>query len=98
MTKISFLETDMTVTIEMLGHAEYDSTGKDIVCAACSVLIQSLINALHVLNVPNGWIQNDGEVELSFQKTRDWKGAYTVARVGFEMLAKSYPNNVTITD
>ena len=65
-------------------------------CAACSVLAQSLVNALHVLGIPNGWRQLEGEMGLSFRKEGDWKGAYTVAKVGYEMLAKSYPKHVEI--
>lgn len=96
-------ETEERVTIRMEGHAEYDSTGRDIVCAACSVLIQSMINALHVIGVTNNWKQDDGKVELAFPKGDEEKnkramGAYTMCRIGLEMLAKSYPDNVTIMD
>lgn len=96
MTKVKIVETEERVTILLKGHAEYDSTGRDIVCAACSVLAQSLINALQVLEIPSSWRQLEGEMGLSFRKEGEWKGAYTMAKVGYEMLAKSYPRNVTV--
>lgn len=103
MTNVRIYETDERVVIRMEGHAEYDRTGRDIVCAACSVLIQSLINTLHVLGVPNSWKQDDGKVGLTFPKRGDEKqeramGAFTMCKVGFEMLAASYPKHVTIQE
>lgn len=94
MTKITIAETDEHVEIQLDGHAEYDSTGRDIVCAACSVLVQSAANALQVLNVPYAWRQKSGNMWLCIRKTGEWLGVYTVARVGYEMLAQSYPDNV----
>lgn len=96
MTTIRIRETAERVFIHMKGHAGYDSTGRDIVCASCSVLIQSLVNALQVMHVACSWKQEPGEVVLTFAKEGKWQGAYTMARVGYEMLATSYPNNVKI--
>lgn len=96
MTTVNIRETKERIAIHLKGHAEYDGTGRDIVCASCSVLIQSLVNALCVMEIRNEWRQTDGEVELTFEKAGDWKGAYTVAVVGYSMLAASYPQNVTV--
>ena len=94
MTTVRIEETQKQITIHLKGHAEYDGTGRDIVCASCSVLIQSLVNALCVMGIRNKWQQGDGEVKLTFEKAAGWKGAYTVAVTGYRMLADSYPKNV----
>ena len=101
MTRVWIYETDDRAAIRMEGHAEYDKTGRDIVCAACSVLIQSLINTLQLLGTPNSWKQDDGKVGLSFSKEKEENrekalGAFNMCKVGLEMLAASYPQNVTI--
>lgn len=96
MTRITVTETGEHVEIRMNGHAGYDGTGRDIVCAACSVLIQSAANAMQVLNIPYAWRQEPGDVWLCIRKTGDWLGVYTMARVGYEMLAQSYPENVQL--
>lgn len=96
MTTIYISETKKRITLHLKGHAEYDGTGRDIVCASCSVLIQSLVNALCVMKIQNEWRQTDGEVEMTFEKAGEWKGAYTVALIGYGMLADSYPKNVKI--
>lgn len=37
-------------TIEISGHAEYDESGKDIVCAAVSTAIIVTVNAINLTN------------------------------------------------
>ena len=42
-----------TYSFEAKGHAEYDEYGKDIVCAAVSILVVTLANRLNELKVKN---------------------------------------------
>jgi|SRR5690554_2915423 len=42
---------DNLQTIEVSGHAEFDESGKDIVCAAVSTAIIMTVNALELLDL-----------------------------------------------
>ena len=94
-----------TCAISMVGHAGHaKGGGGDIVCAACSVLIQSLANTLHVQGIRFDWEQKAGEAHIRFAagKTlhRDLRalGAFEMTCVGLEMLAQAYPDNVKISE
>lgn len=51
MTKITFLMKDGLFTgFEACGHASFDVSGKDVVCAAISVLTTNTVNALSEIN------------------------------------------------
>lgn len=104
MTKVSITRGETVCAISMTGHAGHGNGGGDIVCAACSVLIQSLANTLHVLGLRFDWKQGAGEAHIRFaagkKRHADLKarGAFAMACVGLEMLAQAYPDNVKIID
>ena len=54
MTKINYNVTENNFDIEVRGHAGYAAMGNDIVCAAISVLIQTLV--MHMENVTEEWV------------------------------------------
>ena len=104
MTTIEFSRIGALTTVRMSGHAEY-SPGADIVCAAASVLVCTLIAALQDERDAGG---------LKFLVTRHEKGDAFVqfepapaagvrvraiadtALAGFSLLAGHYPDNVLL--
>lgn len=86
-------------TLTVLGHANYDEYGKDIVCAGISALVQALI----------GWIEEnywksecisidpkDGEVIVACEGGEELAAVFYMTAIGLEQLAYSYPDHVQI--
>lgn len=86
-------------TLSVLGHANYDEYGKDIVCAGVSALVQALI----------GWIEENyykaeyininpkaGEVNVSCEGGEDLAAIFNMATIGLMQIADSYPDHVQI--
>ena len=44
------VKKDQYVSLEVSGHAEYDESGKDLVCASVSSIMFGLMNAIDALN------------------------------------------------
>lgn len=84
--------------IEIDGHALYDEPGKDIVCAAVSALIQTLIASIEELTQDN--LQYDlmpGLANLRYKNLST--GAQTLVDsffVGVRMIADEYPAYVRL--
>lgn len=99
---IIITQTPSEITIS--GHANYAEPGKDIVCAAVSVLVQNLIASTYKLagyemkvTEKNGYI--------SAIKYRDIRNMTEVERtllnsffIGVEMIAEAYPENVKLNN
>ena len=86
-------------TLVVLGHANYAEYGKDIVCAGVSALVQALV----------GWVDNadcvvecididrhNNEVTVSCFGGKDVEAAFSVAYIGLEQIAESYPDHLQI--
>ncbi len=88
--------------ITISGHAHYAKPGKDIVCAAVSVLVQNLICSTYKLaGYEMEVTEKDGYI--SSIKYRDIRQMTETERtlinsfiIGVEMIAESYPDNVTL--
>lgn len=84
--------------IALYGHANYDEHGKDIVCAAVSALVYTLQESLERLT--------DDDVSFSFLHyatviefgdiSRTAQTLINAFLVGCDLIAGSYPNNVTL--
>lgn len=85
--------------LTVLGHANYDEYGKDIVCAGVSAIVQALI----------GWLENNpcnvecisideqrGEVIITCEGGEDIAAVFYMASIGLEQIAVSYPDHVQI--
>lgn len=99
MIKARYTAEENTHTLTVLGHANYDEYGKDIVCAGVSALVQALI----------GWIENNpycaecvsiddksGEVIVCCQGEEDVAAVFYMTAIGVEQIAENYPNHVDI--
>lgn len=81
-------------TLVVRGHADYNP-GEDIVCAACSILAETLNMTLDRFNEPYQSSLKSGYAKIeSSSKTA---GPYfEMAYVGYKALSESYPDNVQI--
>ena len=86
--------------LKLDGHANYEESGKDIVCSAVSTLFYTLGNALFqsvdmlieppTFNEEKGFLSCKPKEEYIVNITRtDW-----TILVGLEMVAENYPQNV----
>ena len=97
------------MTLELNGHAGSAPYGKDIVCAAISILSQSLVNALADLSVKYNmsgvnWSGSAEEGTLKVQALVCWanlslvRGYFEVAVTGLRMIAEKYPEYIQLEE
>lgn len=84
--------------ITITGHAQYAEEGKDIVCAAVSVLAQTLIRSIEWLTKDDiSYSFSNGIADMKFENLSDVsKKLVDSFFVGICMIANQYPENVTI--
>lgn len=97
-----------THKIEMEGHAEYAEKGKDIVCAAASMLMYTLADTIQkyeetLWSKPKIQIdESDGKIKTKIQcvPKPEFKGnidiVYQTVLYGLQLLAEGYPDNVQL--
>jgi uncharacterized protein YsxB (DUF464 family) len=58
--------------IDIKGHANYDESGKDIICAAVSSTVLTTINAIESINAKViEYSKHDGEISITILKKDD---------------------------
>ncbi len=87
-------------TITVNGHAGYARVGYDIVCAAVSVLVQTLIQSIEELTADKiEYDMQPGTVHIKLrylsEKSRTLIDAFFV---GIKGIAEAYPDNVQLTE
>jgi hypothetical protein len=77
------------------GHAGYDDSGKDVVCAAVSMLVINTGNSLEALTDNNVRGVDDGVLRWDFLKPPDEKGVLLMDSLilGLETIRKKYGND-----
>lgn len=97
MTNITYTRTNERFHLTAQGHAGYGPKGTDIVCAAVSIILQSVAEyALesNVLEVVNLKLQEgDGDIDI-----RGESECFDMALIGLEMIAETYPENVQMAE
>lgn len=94
MTSVMMKHIGGKYTLVVSGHADYNP-GNDIVCAACSVLAETLNMALDQFNESyQSSIKSGFALIESSSKTA--KPYFEMAYVGYKALAESYPDHVQI--
>lgn len=86
-------------TLVVAGHSRYAPYGNDIVCAGVSALVQALIGWVDDSNCIVDCISRDdinNEVIISCVGGKDVEAAFSVAYIGLEQIADSYPNHLQI--
>lgn len=80
------------------GHACFDEVGRDIVCAAVSVLIQTL--AQHLNDTADlHYVDYDGaQIREIMADGRNAMIAYETVMTGLRMIANQYPDNLNLVE
>lgn len=95
-----------SITLKVSGHAGSAEQGKDIICAAASILSYTLAQAVTFMHEegklhkkPNIRMK-DGEAVITVKPKDEWYGealhAYFITQVGFHLLSHNYPQYVTL--
>lgn len=99
-------EEKLWLVLDVEGHAQYAPKGKDIVCAAESMLVQALgamlagmgEQALEEFDVSGK--KGSGCTTITAMPRKGCedrvKGAFECVRAGFDLLARQYPQNVKL--
>ena len=87
-------------SITIRGHANYAEHGRDIVCSAVSVLVQTLIQAVETLTADKiTYDMQPGKVDIKFWCLSDpSKVLIDAFFIGIEGIAKAHPENVRLTE
>lgn len=90
----------LTDGIKIRGHAHYAEPGKDIVCAAVSVLVQTLIQSVESLTADKiEYDMQPGTVDIKFWCLSDQSKVLIDAFfVGIKGIAEAHPDNVKLTE
>ena len=85
-------------TIRIRGHAGYAEEGRDIVCAAVSMLVHAFVESVDQLTEdPISYELAPGDSRIRFGSlSREGQLLLDSFILGVEMLAKQYPENVKI--
>lgn len=100
MTKVRFYQDKKHYEVDIVGHAEYDFTGKDIVCSAVSALGFTLANAVLNTECDNDVHMEPGNIHIVVDATEEalprLDTVMQTIKDGYCMLANKYPDNVVI--
>ena len=87
-------------SLVVVGHADYDDHGKDIVCAGCSGVVYALIGFLHNQEEADARLTTSVE---SGETLIFWRGegiaveaAFQMAVIGLGQIAQRYPDHVAV--
>ena len=97
-----------SITLKVTGHAGYAEHGKDIICAAASILMYTLAQTVSFMH-QEGKLQKkpnirmkeaEGEAIITVKPKDEWYGealhAYFVTQVGYHLLCHNYPEYVAL--
>ncbi len=98
MINISAERRDGVRALHVWGHANTAAYGKDIVCAAVSVLVQTLAGMVLLCNPPNREIKlhSGNSRVVAYTNTDELDIAFVQAVLGLALVAKQYPQIVQI--
>ena len=104
--KVTFTERPEKLSLKVEGHAGYAEHGKDIVCAAASILAYTVARYVEyedkqgTLKAPAVIKLDSGDVEITCEPKPEilkwlWD-AYQFAKMGYLILAQNYPQHVDL--
>lgn len=96
MIKVTRYKSQITIK----GHANYAEHGKDIVCSAVSVLVQTLIKSIESLTTDKiKYSMSPGTVDINFWCLSDQSKVLIDAFfVGVKGVAAAHPDNVKVIE
>ena len=92
--------TNHILTIE--GHANYSDSGTDIVCAAVSILVQTLASILIIAKYADNCVieEKDGTItSISYKADptdQSIATSFQFVAEGMELLSERYPDHISI--
>ena len=94
-------QADRTHTLQVSGHAEWSAPGSDIVCAAVSVLVENLGNALELLvDARPAVVAKDGMYVLTVRadgnRAEQVELLLASTLLGLRSLAEAYPDRIVV--
>lgn len=95
MTSIEYSINKNTIELTASGHAGFDEIGKDIVCSAISILIQTLVAEMgnvadsYDFEMRGGyaWVKAEGDIVVHVLDT---------IITGFRLLEENYPEYIEV--
>lgn len=97
MIRITRQDCSSVRSIGMTGHAGYAEEGKDIVCAAASILLFTLIEHLEQLGVSYSSHAEKGSAGVAVTDPDRRTGeVFDVIETGYKLLAQRYPEHVEL--
>ena len=91
--------------MDFKGHAGFDEAGKDIVCAAVSILFYTLAESVRSTAHDGARAKiTESPGNASVEMWADWREAgeawqaYTVVLRGIDLLAMAYPERISVTE
>ena len=99
MVNAKYTVEDNIHTLVVLGHANYDEYGKDIVCAGISSLVQALIGWIEENSYKANCISvspKEGEVIISCEGGEDIAALFQMVSLGLGQIADVYPDHIQI--
>ena len=90
-------ENNKVYEIVIKGHADYDTLGKDIVCAAVSTMAITTINGILSLEDSLDYEENSGSLEIRTKEITDINQKLLDSMITMlEELKSQYPKNIEI--
>ena len=86
-----------TYEVQVVGHAGYDETGKDIVCAAVSILVQSFemyCEETNGIRIMDKTLQPGIAMYFVTGEKSLIEPAYNMLKIGIEMLSENFSKNI----
>lgn len=99
MVRAKYIVDENSHSLTVLGHANYDEYGRDIVCAGISALVQALIGWLEENYYKASFVSVDpkeGEVIISADGGEELAAVFHMASIGLYQIADSYPDHMQI--
>lgn len=97
MTKIVYEVRHNEFEIDIKGHAGYAAAGNDIVCAAISILVQTLVQHLGNVAVDLAYKIDNGSAHIWAQGETAYI-SFRAILTGLEMLSEQYPDYVSLEE
>lgn len=86
-----------TYEVQVVGHAGYDETGKDIVCAAVSIMVQSFemyCEETNGIRIMDKTLQPGIAMYFVTGEKSLIEPAYNMLKIGIEMLSENFSKNI----
>lgn len=100
--RITLDAVERIVGLEARGHAGAAPHGEDIVCAAVSTLLQTLVLGLEqVVGIDTGWSRDDGQLALRLPEGLDDPGARVLMQttcLALRQIGQQYPDFVCVEE